>query len=76
MLLQAQGRQLQIHQPHMLYFLTYPGYPIDKYNVIWVVGRYLREYLPLILTNDNKRRKRTYQLLHMKKHITSLAGPR
>jgi hypothetical protein len=63
MLLPAQGRQLQIHQLHMPYFLTYYRYFIDKYNVIWVFGKYLREYFQLVLTNDNKQRKKDIPII-------------
>jgi hypothetical protein len=67
MLLQVQGRRLQIQDPQMLYFLTYPVYFIDIYNVIEVFGKYLREYFASVLTNDNKIHKMICQVLHMKK---------
>lgn len=37
----------------MLYFLTYPVYHIDKYNVIYGLGKRLPDYFNPTLTNDN-----------------------
>ena len=54
MLPQVQAIQLQIQDLYTLYFLTYILYFVDRYNVIWDVCKYLREYCLLVLTYDNK----------------------
>jgi hypothetical protein len=71
MLLQVRAIQLQIQDLHMLYFLTYPLYFVDRYNVIEARCKYLREYCPLVLTNDRKQhRKSTTIIAHEKRRMT------
>jgi hypothetical protein len=50
MLLQVPEGQLQIQDPHMLYFLTCPVYFIDRYNTIYNLNKYLTDYFHLNLT--------------------------
>jgi hypothetical protein len=64
MLLQVPERQLQIQDPRMLYFLTYHVYFIDRYNIIYALGKYLIEYSYLNFTYDNKYFPMVHLLLH------------